>query len=738
MRRGVGEPGLQERALVSVLINASHGWIFVVLAAAAVAAVLWFYRTIPPSASRRLRVLLVVLRSAALVLLFAALVEPVLALSRTLVERPVVALLVDTSRSMAIADGTGGARRSDEAHTLLNGVVLPRVARDSELSAFGFDSDLAELEVERGLLTRPAPPDGAVTDLGLAFTELRRELSGRNLGAVVVASDGASNRGVDLYGPAMSLGVPVFVLGVGSPDAATDIAIEDAVTNRISYAGERVPIQVTLSSAGFEGADTVVELTEDGERLDVERVELSGTGEEVRVSFSVVPSEPGVHRYTVSVPPAQGELTTANNSRVVVTTAMQGRIKVLLAASRPSWDFAFLRREFETDRNVELTAMASKTGAANVSGSEGAPRSRAELFEYDLVVLVEPDWTAPVVPADWLAGFVRERGGGLLTVGAHVGQPPAGARAFLPFVTAEAALSGAREVRVRLTDEGETATPTRVTEDRFENAELWRELPPVSVPTGVAYEATADAAVLIEGYGAGGGATPVALTRTVGAGNAMSVLADGIWRWKMAGPSGTDLFGRLVSNAARWLTARGELERVIVTPDKDVFASGEDVGFSAQVYRGDFRLARDADVTVEVATGEGAAPLATVVLRSDGDFHRGETAPLAPGSYVLRATALLAGEEVGTAQGEFVVEEFSLEDSETRRRSALLRRVAEDSGGAYFTPGTMDALPEDVPLEWTERRVSREFELWNSPWLLLGFAGLMSVEWALRRKQGLP
>ena len=130
---------------MSVLINASHGWIFVVLAAAAVAAVLWFYRTIPPSASRRLRVLLVVLRSAALVLLFAALVEPVLALSRTLVERPVVALLVDTSRSMAIADGTGGARRSDEAHTLLNGVVLPRVARDSELSAFGFDSDVAEL-----------------------------------------------------------------------------------------------------------------------------------------------------------------------------------------------------------------------------------------------------------------------------------------------------------------------------------------------------------------------------------------------------------------------------------------------------------------------------------------------------------------------------------------------------------------------------------------------------------------
>jgi hypothetical protein len=28
--------------------------------------------------------------------------------------------------------------------------------------------------------------------------------------------------------------------------------------------------------------------------------------------------------------------------------------------------------------------------------------------------------------------------------------------------------------------------------------------------------------------------------------------------------------------------------------------------------------------------------------------------------------------------------------------------------------------------------------VWNSPWLLAGFVGLLSAEWALRRKQGLP
>jgi len=105
---------------------------------------------------------------------------------------------------------------------------------------------------------------------------------------------------------------------------------------------------------------------------------------------------------------------------------------------------------------------------------------------------------------------------------------------------------------------------------------------------------------------------------------------------------------------------------------------------------------------------------------------------------VLRATASLGGEDIGTAAGEFIVERFSLEDTETRRRSALLRRIADETGGGYYTPETLDGFPEDVPMVWTERTTRSEFELWNSPWLLLGFVGLMSAEWALRRKQGLP
>ncbi|MCK4408973.1 MAG: hypothetical protein KAW67_02740, partial [Candidatus Eisenbacteria sp.] len=163
-----------------------------------------------------------------------------------------------------------------------------------------------------------------------------------------------------------------------------------------------------------------------------------------------------------------------------------------------------------------------------------------------------------------------------------------------------------------------------------------------------------------------------------------------------------------------------------------------DIGFSAQVYRSDYRLATDALVRVSVATGEAAAPVATIDLEFAGDYYRGSVGHLPPGPYVLRAIASLGGEDVGDATGEFIVERFSLEDSETRRRSALLRRIADESGGGYYSPETLSGLPEDVPMAWTERTTTSEFELWNSPWLLLGCVGILSAEWALRRKLGLP
>jgi hypothetical protein len=174
-----------------------------------------------------------------------------------------------------------------------------------------------------------------------------------------------------------------------------------------------------------------------------------------------------------------------------------------------------------------------------------------------------------------------------------------------------------------------------------------------------------------------------------------------------------------------------------VSVERDVVAAGEPIRFTAQVLSGELRPATDAVVTVSVATGPGAAPVASFPLDPSGDSYRGESQPLPPGAYLYEAAAVRGGEAVGRASGQFVVEPFSLEDSETRRRPALLMEIADATGGAYHSPETLDEFPERVRLEALRTRRVREVELWDSPWLLLGFLGCLSAEWAVRRMKGL-
>lgn len=717
-------------------LNQPHAWVFAALLAVGIAFVFPFYRRVPSTVSPGLRSLLVALRSVAIALLLLALMEPILVITRTVTERPVVAVLLDVSRSMAVRDGTGGVARGDEAVVLLNEIVIPRIARDADVTAYAFADDVEALDVSRGVVHDIPDFAGSATDLGGAIARIRNEIEEANLRAVVVATDGAVNRGPSAYDAAVSLGVPVFALGVGSAAPRRDVAVREVVTNRISYTGEKIPVEARIAAEGFEGAEVVVELREGEELLDTAEAILPGGGGEVLVRFDVAATTPGVHRYVVSVPAVPGELSEANNARMAATNTSKGKIRALVLASRPGWDFAFLRREMEEDRNTELRAVVVKRGAP-AQAAVTAPGTLEELYGYDLVALVDPDPERPLVPEAWLTSFVRERGGGLLVMGIPGGFGEGrgdGLAGLLPVEPGSDGPGPLAETRVAVTDAGRTAAAMRIAGDRSENAARWSDLPPVWTAGGSEWKTRATAEELLTAAGSG---SPVVAAWRPGAGAVMAVVAEGVWRWKLTSGSDDDPYDRFLANAARWLTARGDLERVAIETDKDVYAAGAIVRLSGQVYREDYALARNADLSASISRGE-AAPVATLTLEPDGDFYRAKAPPLPPGRYAVEASASIAGEEIGVASCEFTVEAFSLEDSEVRRRTALMRRIAEETGGGCFSPETIEEVPEGLPLERSVRSLRSEFELWDSPWLLVGFVGALSLEWTLRRRKGLP
>jgi len=70
-------------------------------------------------------------------------------------------------------------------------------------------------------------------------------------------------------------------------------------------------------------------------------------------------------------------------------------------------------------------------------------------------------------------------------------------------------------------------------------------------------------------------------------------------------------------------------------------------------------------------------------------------------------------------------------------RAPLLKRIADETGGRFFTPATASSIPEAVSYSGRGVTVVEERELWDMPAVLLLLFGLIGGEWLYRRARGL-
>ena len=69
-------------------------------------------------------------------------------------------------------------------------------------------------------------------------------------------------------------------------------------------------------------------------------------------------------------------------------------------------------------------------------------------------------------------------------------------------------------------------------------------------------------------------------------------------------------------------------------------------------------------------------------------------------------------------------------------RSSLLERVAEDTGGRFFTPANAASLPEAISYSGRGVTVVEERDLWDMPIVLMMLLALIAAEWGYRRRRG--
>jgi hypothetical protein len=180
-------------------------------------------------------------------------------------------------------------------------------------------------------------------------------------------------------------------------------------------------------------------------------------------------------------------------------------------------------------------------------------------------------------------------------------------------------------------------------------------------------------------------------------------------------------------------------ERVSASVDRDRVEAGDTITVTANVRDGGFLGLNDAVVTTKVTGPKGDSrevPMSFVVDR-DGEYRATFVAEQ-DGLYQIGVAATRAGDAVGTDTAYVRAAPDDGEYFDAAMRATLLKRIAEDTGGRFYTASTASSLPDDITYLGRGVTVVQEKDLWDMPIVLVLLVGLVGGEWFLRRRVGLP
>ena len=734
----------------------SGGLAFVAVAAAAVAT--WrSYTQVRGNSQPIDRVILAAVRLVALTVLAFCLMRPVLVLSSVVPQQNFLGVLIDDSRSMRIADGDETERLQFVRDQLATPEGDLRAALNERfaLRFFGFSTETDRLDVVDEL-----DFNGTRTHIGQALAHAHDELSAMPLSGLVVVTDGADNA---LDGLAESLlpiqaaGVPVFTVGLGREEFARDIQLGRVETPRRVLKGASLVTDLVVTHRGFGGETVTVQAEDEGRIVGSEEVVLGGDGEPQTVRMRFTAGEEGPRLFTFRVSPQPGEMVTQNNARQSLVVVEDRREKLLYFEGEPRFEVKFLRRAVADDENLHVSILQrtaeNKFMRLDVEGPDdlvgGFPRTRAELFRYRGIILgsIEANYFTPD-QLRMIADFVNDRGGGLLMLGSHrsfgqggyAGTPVAD---VLPVVLDEARGEGDEsffvEVGVEPTRAGAAHAATQIADTEEASAARWRELPPITIVNPIT-EVKPGATTLLTSDGAGGTDELVVLAfQRYGAGKVVAFPVQDSWMWQMHADIAVDDMTHETywRRMLRWLVD-GVPDQVVVDLPQDRVQPDETVMVLAAVGDANFEELNNSSVVASVTHPDGDftdLPMEWTAEK-DGEYRTSFT-PTAEGFYEVHVEAMSGDEVIGDDTAYIQVAPSDVEYYDSTMRSSLLERIAEETGGRFYTPDTVSSLADDIQYVGGGVTVVEEHDLWDMPALLLLLGTLVLGEWGYRRFRGL-
>ncbi len=622
-------------------------------------------------------------------------------------------------------------------------------------------------------------PYTAIGDSVRTLLDLKR---GQPLAGIFLITDGGNNYGrqpVDAAAMAQQDKVPLYIYGVGitSPH---DIIVSQIFAPEVVFAREESPVTVTVRSQAMSGRTAKLVLKLGDQVMDSKDLTFGADGEQT-VNMSFLPPKAGNYELEASIDPLPDEANKDNNKASQRVRVIDGKINVLYVEDNPRWEFRYLQALLVRDRRLDPKfvlfggdpSLSQETGSPYLAD---IPSTKEDLMKYDVIIIGDVDSKRfNALQMQSINDLVSSFGGGVIFLAGRKSMPDSYRRtpleAMIPvefegqsvLVNTNAIVS--KPINLDLTPAGQDSLTMRLVGDEDENTALWKKLPGVYWDSLVGRAKPAAEVLLTDpspDKATRSGAMPVIALQSYGTGQALFVGTDETWRIRrnVGEKYYTKLWGQVILRLGLPRLMGASRLTQLATERKN-YVSGERVVISGRLYRPGFQPVLDPTVqgTVTIKPDDGVTAAgadlrkAITLQASPGKpgYYEGEIVVTTPGIYSFNTDS--DANDASTAL-DFRVSKPNFENGETAMNYALLKKMAETSGGAVYREEDLYKMlqPEGAPKSdatqdpnapkipnglggSTEKVPSpQEVELAFSPYYFALMILVATVEWILRKR----
>ncbi|MFT7513522.1 MAG: hypothetical protein ACI9QL_002735 [Candidatus Omnitrophota bacterium] len=638
--------------------------------------------------------------------------------------------------------------------------ILKTLRSKGEVSVYSLDELAEPLESAAFANLEGTLP---ATRIGSIISRVMNRYEKQPVAGVVLLSDGGNNAGVPVREMREALrdrNIALYPLAIGSEKPPPDVAIAQVVAPQTTFKDDRINLNVALTRNGHTDKPIKLKLLS-GEQLLQEQTVPPGDETELVVNLSYAETNAGTRVYRIEAEGFDGEAFSHNNSQSYSVNVLEDRILTLCVDEFPRWETRYANMMLKRDKRVDLdTLFVASTRDGELPMGEGKhvyPDSKEALFKYHILVLgdVNPNHFSTAQMED-IRDFVRVRGGTLIAMAgphympsAYAGTPladvlPLG-RMGRPSETNGVAMDFGNEplafkeglYQPVLAQEGSYEDVLQIGQDPENTFELWNRLPRLSwLKEDVTTARSADPLVEAEAHKGESvtGQAPVMVKAYAGLGKVLYLGSDSFWRWRYR--ARWTYHHRFWGQILLWSTGgrtTGSDDHVKLMSERPIYAPEETVVLKARLLDEKQLPLANADATIEIF--DEARQLVKrqplFYIENSGGEYRAEIRGLERGAYTM--VPKVAELDHVELKAEVPVEVRDLPTSEYIDLALNLQGLEEISTNAVPFEQALSVLEKIEKIDITEELRS-DTEVWDTWWYLLLIAGLLALEWMLRKR----